>query len=185
MIRGLLDRIVLLGGTIAGGCVPGFIVQYRQRVGGRLDQVVLDLAPFRDIARQFHDGSLPALIRHHLNSSDQTFRAEGQAIQAMVDAELRLRSTMEGLQGGLVDQLLYLVPNHDREIVAAVWQQHVPSFTLDLQGAAIALLIGVFCWLLFLGVWHGAAALLALATRPPTPRPPRRDPRVDSSRLSP
>ena len=185
MIRGLLDRIVLVGGTIAGGCVPGFIVQYRQRVGGRLDQVVADLAPFRDIARQFHDGSLPALVRHHLQSSDQTFRAEGEAIQAMVDAEVRLRATMEGLQGGLVDQLLFLVPHHDREILGAVWQQHVPTFTLDPQGLGIALLIGLACWLLFLGVWQAGAGLFALATRPPRPRPPRRDPRVDSSRLSP
>ena len=39
MLRGLLDRLVLLAGTVAGGCVPGFIQQYRQRVGGRLDQV--------------------------------------------------------------------------------------------------------------------------------------------------
>ncbi len=182
MIRGLLDRIVLVGGTIAGGCVPGFIVQYRQRVGGRLDQVVMDLAPFRDIARQFHDGSLPALIRHHLTSSDPTFRAEGQAIQAMVDSEARLRATMEGLQGGLVDQLIYLVPHHDREILAAVWQQHVPSLTLDLHGAAIALTIGVLCWLIFLALWQGGAALVSLATRPPPP-PPRR--RVDTPRLSP
>ena len=185
MIRGLLDRIVLVGGTIAGGCVPGFLVQYRQRVGGRLDQVVADLAPFRDIARQFHGGDLAALIRHHLESIDPTFRAEGQAIQAMVDSEQRLRATLESLQGSLLDQLVYLIPHHDRDILAAVWQQHVPSFTLDLQGAAIALVIGVLCWLLFLVVWESVATLLALATRPAPPRPPRRDPRLDTSRLSP
>jgi hypothetical protein len=39
MIRGLLDRLVLIGGVLVGGCVPGFITQYHQRVGGRLDQV--------------------------------------------------------------------------------------------------------------------------------------------------
>jgi hypothetical protein len=165
MIRGLLDRIVLVGGTIAGGCVPGFIVQYRQRVGGRLDQVVADLAPFREIARQFHDGSLSALIQHHLASTDSTFHAEGQAIQSMVDAELRLRGIMEGLQGSLFDQLFYLLPHFDREIAGAVWQQHVPSFTIDLSGALMALCVGVACWLVFLAVWHSIAAAARLGSR--------------------
>lgn len=185
MIRGLLDRIVLVGGTIAGGCVPGFIVQYRQRVGGRLDQVVADLAPFQEIANRLHGGSLDDLIRHHLESIDPTFRAEGQAIQAMVDAEVRLRGMVDALQGSLIDQLLYLIPHHDREIVAAVWQQHVPTFALDLHGLAIAVIIGMTCWLLFLLLWTVGAALLALATRPARPPPPRRDPRLDAERLSP
>ena len=184
MIRGLLDRIVLVGGTIVGGCVPGFIAQYRQRVGGRLDQVVADLAPFREIANRFHDGSLDALIRHHLASVDPTFHAEGQAIQAMVDAEGRLRAVVDALQGSLLDQLFYLIPHHDREMIAAVWQQHVPSFTLDLHGAAIALTVGLLCWLVFLGLWQGVAALLDLATRPARPRPRRRDPSLDTDRLS-
>ena len=105
LVRGLIDRAVLVAGTVAGGCVPGFIVQYRQRVGGRLDQVVMDLAPFRAIAERFHGGSLDALIQHHLVSPDATFRAEGAAIQAMVDSELRLRGMMEALQGDVWHQL--------------------------------------------------------------------------------
>ena len=42
-LGGIADRIVLLGGTLAGGCVPGFVAQYRERVGGRLDQVLADM----------------------------------------------------------------------------------------------------------------------------------------------
>src|SRR5262245_10317773 len=108
LLGGLLDRVVLVAGTVAGGCLPGFVAQYRQRVGGRLDQVEIDLAPFREIAAKLHGGSLDELIRHHLQSTDATFYAEGRAIQAMVDSEARLRAMFEALQGSVFAQLKYL-----------------------------------------------------------------------------
>jgi hypothetical protein len=57
-VRDILDRIVLLAAVVAAGCIPSFIVQYRQRAGGRLDQVLADLAPFQEIADRNHGGSL-------------------------------------------------------------------------------------------------------------------------------
>jgi hypothetical protein len=177
-IGGLLDRAVLVAGTVAGGCVPGFIVQYRQRVGGRLDQVIQDLAPFREIAERFHGGSLDALIRHHLINPDETFRAEGAAIQALVDSELRLRGMMEALQGGVWHQLQYLVAHPDQDLLQATWSAYVPAFTLDTQGILMALAIGVTLWLLFLLIWKGIGALFVAigARRPKYPQTPRREP---------
>ena len=32
-IRGILDRIILVAGVVAAGCIPSFIAQYRQRTG--------------------------------------------------------------------------------------------------------------------------------------------------------
>ena len=60
-VRGLLDRIVLVAAFIAGGLVPGFITQYRQRVGGRLDQALLDLIP--DTASR--------ILREHPDQADR------------------------------------------------------------------------------------------------------------------
>jgi hypothetical protein len=165
-IGGLLDRAVLLVGTALGACVPGFVVQYRQRVGGRLDQVELDLTPFREIANRLHGGSLDELIRHHLQSSDSTFHAEGQAIQAMVNAEASLRATMEALQGSVLQQLLYLIPHHDRGIMRATWDSWVPSINLEASSIVVALLLGVLLWLLFLALWHGLARLMERLAQP-------------------
>jgi len=182
LIRGLLDRVVLVAGTVAGGCVPGFIVQYRQRVGGRLDQVIQDLAPFREIAERFHGGSLEALIRHHLISPDPTFRAEGAAVQAMLDAQLRLQGMMEALQGGVWHQLQYLVMHPDRDLLQATWSAHVPVFALDAQGILMALVIGVTLWLVFLLLWAGLGALFSSLgsgrDSPPPPSPRRLEPRL-------
>jgi hypothetical protein len=178
-IRGLVDRAVLVCGTVAGGCVPGFVVQYRQRVGGRLDQVVQDLAPFRAIAARFHGGSLDALVREHLASGERTFHAEGAAIQGMVNAELRLRGMLEALQGGVWQQLQYIVTHPDRDLLQSTWSAYVPAFTLDLQGILMALIIGVVLWLLFLLLWKGLGAFFSDSGEGKESRADRTRPRIE------
>lgn len=171
MLRGLLDRLVLLAGTVAGGCVPGFIQQYRQRVGGRLDQVQMDLAPFQEIARRFHDGDMDKLVRHHLASSDPSFHAEGQALQSMLDSLASLRAMAEGLSGTVWQQVRFLLGHYDRQIGLATWQDHVPTFSLDAGSILIALCVGVVCWVVFQLLWQ-LGSLIAMwitglfATRP-------------------
>ncbi len=161
LLGGLLDRVALVGGTVLGGCLPGFVAHYRQRVGGRLDQVEIDLQPFREIAARFHDGSLEALIQHHLKSPDNTFYVEGQAIQAMVDSELRLRTMFEALQGNVFDQLAYLAIHGDRGIARATWDSFIPAFNLEASSIAVAVTVGVVLWLLVIGVWRATGLLLS------------------------
>jgi hypothetical protein len=173
MLRGLLDRAVLIAGTIAGGCIPGFIQQYRQRVGGRLDQVQLDLAPFREIAERFHDGDMGKLVRHHLASNDPSFHAEGQALQSMLDSLASLTAMAEGLAGSIWQQIGYLLGHYDRAIGAATWRDHVPTFSLDAGGLVVALTLGVSLWLIFQLLWvAGRWVKESIAARMAAP-PPR------------
>jgi hypothetical protein len=173
VLRGLLDRIVLVAGTVAGGCVPGFIQQYRQRVGGRLDQVQLDLAPFQEIARRFHDGDMDKLVRHHLASTDSSFHAEGQALQAMLQSLSRLQSMVEGLSGSIWQQIGFLLRHYDGAIGAATWRDHVPTFSLDPGSVVVALTVGVTCWLLFQLLWMAGGWIRNLIAVRLSPRPPQ------------
>lgn len=102
LIRGLLDRIILVASIIAAGCLPSFIAQYRQRLGGRLNQVRADLSLFQEIANRHHGGSLDKLIEIHLASPDKTFHDEGIAIQSMVDTAQRLQQAMNALNTDLM-----------------------------------------------------------------------------------
>lgn len=179
VIRGLLDRIVLLCAVVAAGCVPSFIAQYRQRAGGRLDQVLADLAPFQQIADREHGGSLNALIQHHLQSSDATFHGEGAAVQNMVDSADRLRALLQGLNTDLYHQVLYLLQHGDAGLARATWGLFEPGFSLTAQAVVFALTLGVLLWLLFLGVWHAVAWLLrrrrvGLTAAAPVHHPARR-----------
>ncbi|MBI5429135.1 MAG: DUF2937 family protein [Nitrosomonadales bacterium] len=159
-IRAILDRIVLVAGVIAASCVPGFIAQYRQRLGGQLDQVLLDLAPFQEIANQFHHGNLRELISHHLASSDQTFHREGAAVQAMLDSTEHLRAAVQALDTDLFHQLVYLLKGGlDPLIAHATWDIFTPSFNLTAESVVFAAALGILIWLLFLAVWLSCARL--------------------------
>ena len=152
-IRGILDRIILVAGIVAAGCIPSFIAQYRQRVGGRLDQVLQDIAPFQAIADQFHHGSLAELIQHHLASMDATFHDEGAALQAMVGSAEKLRQALQGLNTDLFHQLIYLLTGADTSIVHATWEIFSPSFNLTVESVVFAGVVGLAIWLVFLGIW--------------------------------
>jgi len=163
-IRGILDRVVLVAGVIVAGCIPSFIAQYRQRVGGMLDQVLRDLAPFQAIADKLHHGSLQELIQYHLDSSDPTFYKEGAAVRAMVEAAGQLRKTFQALDTDLFHQLSYLVAKMDPLIARATWDVFSPSFGLTVESVVFGSLVGVLIWLVFLSVWYVIDRLIAILT---------------------
>jgi hypothetical protein len=162
LVRGLFDRLLLIAGFLVGGCVPGFIAQYQQRVGGRLDQVRQDLLPFQEIARRYHGGDMQALVKHHLAAADPSFQAEGIAIREMLDGLARLKAMVEGLAGSTWQQVGYLLRHFDHDIGTATWQSYVPSFNLDPASMMVAAVVGLACWLVFLGLWYGISALADL-----------------------
>ena len=163
-IRGILDRIVLVAGVIAAGCIPSFIAQYRQRVGGMLEQVIKDLAPFQAIADKLHHGSLQDLIKHHLDSSDPTFYKEGAAVRAMVESAEQLRNTFQALNTDLFHQLNYLATRMDPLIARATWDVFSPSFGLTVESVVFGSVVGVLIWLVFLSVWYVIDRLVAILT---------------------
>lgn len=159
LLRGLLERLLLLGTVIAGGLLPGFVAQYRQRLGGRLDQARLDLEPWQRLAGQFHHGSLERLIQYHLDSADPKFHAEGAVIRALLENVHRLESAAAALQGSLWHQLGYLALHADPGLAAATWHDWVPTFALDRDGLLFAALLTLMVWALFMGLWQLAARL--------------------------
>ena len=160
-VSGLVDRIVLVAAVFAAACVPSFIAQYRQRLGGRLDQVTRDLAPFQEIANRNHGGDIGALIRHHLASADRTFRDEGGAIQAMVDSMARLKASVEALNADLLHQVGYLATNLEPDLARATWDTFVPGFSFTPEYAIFAVGAGLLIWLAFAGLWYGLARLIS------------------------
>ena len=165
-VRGILDRIVLVAGIVAAGCVPSFIAQYRQRVGGQLDQVLRDIAPFQEIANQFHHGSLEELVRYHLASPDATFHSEGAAIQGMINSAEQLRRVLEALNTDLFHQLVYLLGKIDPLTARATWDVFSPSFELTAQSVIFAFMVGMAIWLAFFALWYIFSSLINIvATR--------------------
>jgi hypothetical protein len=169
-VRGLLDRLLLICAVVAGGLIPGFIAQYRQRLGGRLDQAQLDLAPWQRLAEQYYQGDIEQLIRYHLQSTDPKFQAEGAIIRALVNTVQQLQSAVEALQGSLFHQAAYLTQHADPGLLRATLHDWVPTFALSVEGIVFALVFALVVWLVFQAVWQVGAWL---APRPPAARTAR------------
>jgi hypothetical protein len=161
LVRGLFDRLFLVGAVVAGGLVPGFIAQYRQRLGGRLDQARLDLEAWQKIADQFHHGDIEQLIQFHLSSSDPTFHSEGAVIRALLTTVQQLQGAVNALQSSLFHQISYLALHVDTDLARATFSDWVPTFALSAEGLTFALLFTVALWLLFQLLW----SLIALGFR--------------------
>ena len=153
IVRGLLDRVVLVSAAVGGGLVPGFIAQYRQRLGGRLDQAKLDLEPWRKLAEQFYHGDIDKLIQYHLSSTDPTFHSEGGVIRALVASVHQLQAAVDALHGSLASQAAYLALHADPGVARATLDDWVPTFALSGEGLVFALAFAVLVWLTFHALW--------------------------------
>lgn len=174
-VRGLFDRLLLICAAVAGGLVPGFISQYRQRLGGMLDQARLDLAPWQKIADQYFHGDLAQLIQYHLASKDPAFHAEGAAISSLVTSMQHLQSEVAALHGSLFQQAAYLALHIDPAIARATLSAWVPTFGLSTDGILFALIFALCVWLVFQILWsltamtgRGVAGRLWRRRLPPT-----------------
>jgi len=170
LLRGLVDRLLLICAAVAGGLVPGFMSQYRQRLGGMLDQARRDLAPWQKIADQYYHGDLSQLIQYHLASKDPTFHAEGAAISSLVASVQHLQIEVAALHGSLFQQAAYLALHADPAIARATLGEWVPTFGLSADGILFALIFALILWVAFQATWSltalGGRSLAARARRP-------------------
>ncbi len=170
LVRGLLDRVLLICAVVAGGLVPGFISQYRQRLGGRLDQAQLDLAPWQKIADQFYHGDLGRLIQYHLQSKDPTFHSEGAVIRSLTLTVQHLQGEVAALHGNLFQQVAYLTVHADPDLARATLNDWVPTFGLSSEAIVFALAFAVAIWLIFQAAWScGAVGGRWVSRRPRRP----------------
>jgi hypothetical protein len=162
MIRSIIFIAVFGIGFFAGGLFPSFSTQYHLRLQAQYDQVTIDLAPFEAIASQYHGGSLEALVQHHLNSTDPTFHAEGEAIQMMINSQIRLAESKAAAEAPYVDQVLYFYRNADNNVTQATFDSFTPTLVTTENAITFALTIGTIMMLVF---WAGWALLTAAFKR--------------------
>jgi len=153
MIRSIIFITVFVSGFFAGGLFPSFSTQYHLRLQAQYDQVSIDLAPFEEIARQYHGGSLDALVQHHLDSTDPTFHAEGEAIQLMINSQAQLAESKAAAEAPYVDQLIYFYRHADETIAQTTMASFTPTLVTTENAITFALTTGTITILLFWAGW--------------------------------
>src|SRR5690606_35291608 len=130
MFRRLADGIVAVAGAAALSQFPAFFQQYLQRLGGRLDQALLQRDRILAAAGE-HALSADQDGRHLLGSADAVLRSDGKiAAAALADAE-RLRLAHDALAAAsLLERPVALARRLDPELVRATLDRFVPAVPL-------------------------------------------------------
>lgn len=163
MIYRYFSIALALAVTLSGVQVPGFINQYENRVNAHLLEVRANLAGFKVIADRRHGGSLTALIEHHRNSSDPTFREEADVINDMITRRNRFQAQLSGLEGTLLDRVAHLLFAADTRLM----QETAEAYTWTVTFNREALICGIVSLVIGLGLSDLLRLLFRVARRRP------------------
>ncbi|WP_114948776.1 DUF2937 family protein [Microvirga calopogonii] len=149
-------RIIAFGLGLCGGIVasqgPEFAQQYRQRLGGTIDELQRVIARFDADARASGETLESAITR--LRSNTDTFVSrQGAAMQANVERLGRLEAHREAMmQAGPFARITLMVRDGDRDVMEAVYRDFEPALPVTEEGI-LSSAIG------FVALWGGALLL--------------------------
>ena len=149
-------RIIAFGLGLFGGIVasqgPEFGQQYRQRLGGAIDELRQVIARFDADAQASGETRESAIARLRSNTDDFVSR-QGAAMQANVERLGRLethRGTM--MQAGPFARVALMVRDGDQDVMEAVYRDFEPALPVTEEGI-LSTAIG------FIAVWGGVLLL--------------------------
>lgn len=156
----MVRRTLLLASALFAGVVtsqaPEFAQQYRQRLGGAVDELARIVGDFdRDAAKVGLDRS--RAIASLSSNSDELVRLRGANIAYTASRYERLRAQQQALeQSGALGRIQTVMFNPDGELASATWDAYEPAVPTTAAGAATAA-IGFFAVYLLAGCAHVAA----------------------------
>ncbi|ABC92583.1 hypothetical conserved protein [Rhizobium etli CFN 42] len=158
---GPIARIVAIVAGLAGGTVfsqaPEFAQQYRQRIGGALDELRVIVEDFNRQAAA-HQLDRQQALAAYAQSPDDFLRDRGVSMQSTITRYERLQSQQLKLSTvAPVAKPFVLLRNADDVVFANTWRDFVPGVPVNFAG----LVWGVIG---FIGGW-GMAALLGFGAR--------------------
>ena len=127
--------IAVLGG-ISASQFPEFTQQYRQRLGGSLDELRRVIADFdADAAR--NGLSRQEAMRSYSESAARFFRDRGMSMQSAINRLQRLEIQRENLENlPHLARPLVVLRSPDRRIVSRAWSDFEPAVPVTFSGLA-------------------------------------------------
>lgn len=154
--RLITGAMVLVSG-LAGAQLPEFSQQYRQRLGGAVDELRTIVERFDADARA-ENLDRTAALRRHLENADDLIKRRGRAMIDTIARHERLESFRKELAGSSSFALVMnLSTRMDGQIAQATWRDFQPAIPVTAEGGVLAAIGALFGWLL--------AKLLALPRR--------------------
>ena len=144
-VRRLALAIALIAGLV-GSQGPEFAQQYRQRIGGALDELKRIVAEFDEESTR--EGLTPpqALARLEQNN-DRLASERGQDMAKTIARADRLQEQLDAMQSsGPLNRLFVMAKDFDPEIAQGTLDGYEPAAPLSLEALTAAGLAAVWGW---------------------------------------
>lgn len=130
----LLDRVLCVAGAVGLSQAPEFYQQYLQRLGGHLDEAVMQLARFQAVA---HESGI-TLAELIATTRAQAAEPVARLGAVIVETEARvqeLRLASDALKGATFWERPWAFLRHaDPDIMAGTWTAFKPAVPVTLEG---------------------------------------------------
>lgn len=144
----MLSGALILFSAVVSSQLPEFAQQYRQRLGGAIDELKLIIDRFDSDARSEGLDRNKALSRHLL-SADEFFRKRGLAMQDTIMRYDRLGGQQKVMaEDNSVVRLLVFLTQADPGIRKATFDIYEPAVPVTTEGGLLATLGALLGWLL-------------------------------------
>jgi len=142
----IANGVAAIGGAGAFSQFPEFYQQYLQRLGGRLDQALVQEARIYEAA-QSQGMTVAAYVARFAESSDPVFQAEGKVLAAALQDAEALREALVSLSSaGVFERPFLLMRDLVSSAISATFDAFVPAMPISTEGltyAAIGMLAGL------------------------------------------
>lgn len=151
-----ITRIVAFGLGLLGGVAasqgPEFSQQYRQRLGGTVDELRRVVERFDTDARAQGETPESAIARLRANADDLASR-QGAAMQANVERLRRLEAHRQAMiEAGPFERIALMVRDGDGDVMEAAYRDFEPAVPVTEEGL-LSTAVG------FIAVWGGILLL--------------------------
>lgn len=128
--------IVACAAILVGIQIPNFVDQYEKRLDAHFREVSKNIQGYLEIANQFHNKNMEALIKKHEASTDPTFRQEAKPIKEMYGRYVRFSKEKLAMDTDFVHKVLHLILARDNELFLETKEQY--SFAILLNQVSVA-----------------------------------------------
>ncbi|WP_105255539.1 DUF2937 family protein [Pseudoalteromonas sp. T1lg75] len=138
--RNYLRLCVFFIAALVGLQVPGFKDDYGHALRAAMVETNAAVAPFKDDAEQFFDGSLTKLLAHYQQSADPVYAKGGDNLATLLQRSETLQNALNEFSQY---PYLHLVRSPVPSIGIQVWHNYTPQIQLNLEALASAVIFAL------------------------------------------
>ena len=149
-LESIIDRIVAVIGAIIFFQIPTFIIQYKQRLGGHVDELARLTAQYKSTAANYGK-TVEEYIGLLLNSGIDEIKSTGELMTGHMNRFNELSQALHNLsEASGITKLFVFFKSIDLDIFRGTYKDFVPGISFNLESIVYCIVGIIFFMLLYL-----------------------------------